>query len=164
LRVESLSPDWSHILLQPLFDQWPYVSNVGPMRVLTNDTGLPTGCVLLRYEGLDLRRDWIVDAERDNICLKTSQYKKPDQSDTWALDEGHGPTERSDWAQLPTGQWYARTIRRALSPSVTTVQVDLITESEMTAVAQGDIEAFFSGEKLIEQARNAGAKITFWAR
>ena len=80
------------------------------------------------------------------------------------MDEGHGPTERSNWVQLPTGQWYAQTIHTPGRPGVTTVQVDLITESEMTTAAEGDIPAFFSGEKLIEQARQANAKITFWAR
>jgi hypothetical protein len=164
LHVESLSPDWSHVLLRPLFEQWPYVSNVGPMRVLTDEPGLPANCVILRYEGLDLRRDWVIDTQRDNICLEQREYKKAEQSDAWALDEGHGSVQRSDWAQLPTHQWYAKAIRRASSPSGTTVQVDLITESEMTAVAQGDIPAFFSGEKLIEQARQTDARITFWAR
>jgi len=162
LHVESLTPDWSHILLRPLFEQWPYVSNVGPMRVFPRQPDLPPNCALLRYEGLDLRRDWVVDTQRDNICLKRTQYKNAEQSDTWVLDSG--PTERTNWAQLPTGQWYAQTIRTAGRPSVTTVQVDPITESEMTAVAEGDIPAFFNGEKLIEQARQAAAKITFWAR
>lgn len=164
LCVESLSPDSIHVLLRPLFDQWPYVSNVGPMRVLPREPGLPPGCVLLRYEGLGLRRDWIVDAQRDNVCLRNTEYGKSEESDAWTLNEGHGPVERTDWVQLPTGQWYTRTIRTPGRPSVTTISVDLMTEDDVATVADSNIEAFFSGEKLIQQARQAGAKITFWAR
>jgi len=163
LRIHHRSPDYVHILV-PLRDQWPYGSNVGPMRVIHDAPSLPDGCVLLQYEGTDLRRDWTLDLQRDNICIKLVEYRRSRPSDPWIQQGGTEGVQRSDLVQLSSGQWIAQTIRSRFSPSVTTRKVDLMTESDMAAMAEGDIQAFFNGEKLIKRAREEGAKTTFWAR
>jgi len=163
LRIHQRSSDWIHVLI-PWRDQWPYVSHVGPMRVIHDEPNLPGGCVLLQYEGTSHRYDWIADTQRDHICVKLQEYRRTEPSDSWVLQGGTEGIQRSDLVQLSTGQWYAQTIKSGYSPSVTRRKVDLMTEADMAALAKGDIQDFFNGETLIKQARKENADITFWAR
>ncbi len=163
LDVRHHGADWIHVLL-PIKDQWPYTNNVGPMWVLENEPGTPPGCVLLRYEGLGLRRDWYIDPERDYICVKQLEFRK--DTDQWIADK-YWQAERTDLTRLPSGQWYARTIKKHEYQPKQIIELDvkLLTDSEMKHLAGKDgSTGFFDGEKLLKNAIDNGADVTFWAR
>jgi len=164
LHVEYRNSDWIDVLI-PIRDQWPYTSNVGPMRVLEDEPGTPEGCVLLRYEGLDLRRDWYVDPNRDYICVRQSECRRDQEDEQW-IEDDYGQTARADLTQLPSGQWYARTVNRpAAMNGATEFNVTLLADADMEELTGADDSAgFFDGEKLLQNARANTARITFWAR
>jgi len=149
--------------LLPIREQWPFTDNVGPMKVLENEPGTAQGYVWLRYEGLNLRRDWCLDPARDYICVKQLEFSKRD--DQWVEDE-HRQTERADLTRLPSGQWYARSVRwPGIVAAPREFDVKVLTEAEMEQVAGADGFAdFFSGENLLKRASARGAAVTFWAR
>jgi hypothetical protein len=142
-------------------DQWPYISNVGPMEVLEDEPGTPARCILLRWEGLGLRRDWYVDPKRDYICVKRIEFRKDQQTNQLIKSS---EVERTDLTRLSSGQWYARTIK---SQGKTTVGYDvrLLTDVELENLTSKDNSAgFFDGEKLLKSAMDDGVNVTFWAR
>ncbi len=160
LGVEYCGEDWIDTRL-PIQGQWPYTHNVGPMKVLEDELGTPPGCVLLRWEGLGLRRDWYVNPERDYICVKRLEFRK-DQESEQLIEQSE--IERTDLTHLPSGQWYARMI---ISRGEVLVEhyMALLSDSEIEQLTGKDDSAgFFDGEKLIKSARDKGIKITFWAR
>ncbi len=164
LNVNRRGADWIDVLV-PLRDQWPYTHNVGPMTVLEKEPGTPPGCVLLRFEGLSLRRDWYVDPGRDYICVKQSEFSRKEATEPWL--ESRRRIERTNLARLPSGQWYARTVRVPAVPNNwEEFNVTLLSESgvERLVGKAGSANSFFSGEKVLQEATNKGAKITFWAR
>ncbi len=162
LSVRRRDGDWIDVLV-PIRDQWPYVSNVGPMRVLTNDPTTPPGCVLLKYEGSDLQRDWYVDLERDYICVKQFQSRKDPETGQWA-QEDYGQTERADLTRLPSGQWYAGTIMYPkIMRAPTRFDVELLADSEIERlIGEDDPTGFFDGERLLKEAMDNGVNVTFW--
>ncbi len=160
LSVEYCGEDWIDTRL-PIRGQWPYTHNVGPMKVLENEPGTPAGCVLLRWEGLGLRRDWYVDPERDYICVKQMEFRKDKESDQ-LIEQSE--VERIDLTRLSSGQWYARTIKSS-GETVAEFEVKLLTDSKIEQLTGKDeLEGFFNGEKLIKSARDKGIKVAFWAR
>ena len=162
LSVRHHGADWIDVLV-PIQDQWPYISNVGPMIVLEDEPGAPAGCVLLRYEGMNLRRDWYVDPERDYICVKRLEFRKNKETNQWVEDK-YWRAECTDLARLQSGQWYARTTKKH---ETTTEEVDikLLTDFEMELLTgEDDSTGFFDGQKLLKNALDNGAKVTFWAR
>jgi hypothetical protein len=162
LSVEYCGDDWIDTRL-PIRGQWPYTHNVGPMKVLENEPGTPQGCVLLRYEGLGLRRDWYVDPERDYICVKQLEFRK-DQDTDQLIMEKYREAERTDLTRLPSGQWYARTIKSHGSP-VVEYDVKSLTDFEIEQLIDKDEpEGFFNGEKLLKKSMDKGINVTFWAR
>lgn len=160
LNVEYQSNDWINALI-PIREQWPYTSNVGPMKVLENEAGTPPGCILLQYEGLGLCRHWYIDPERDYICVKQLEWrndKKTGQYKNTLL------VERSDLTRLSSGQWYARTIKRS-DATATEFDVTLLSDYEMELLTgKNDSNGFFDGEKLLKQVLDEGIDVTFWAR
>ena len=162
LSVDYHGNAWIDTLI-PLESQWPYISNVGPMEVLEDEPGTPPGCVLLRYEGLGLRRDWYVDPKRDYICVKQLQFRK-DQDTDQLIMENYWEAERTDLTRLPSGQWYARTIKSQAGPAVE-YDVKLLTDSEIEQLTGKDYSVgFFDGEKTLKSAMDKGINVTFWAR
>jgi hypothetical protein len=162
LRVDYHGKDWIDVLV-PLQGHWPFTSNVGPMKVLEDEPGTPPGCVLLRYEGLGLRRNWYVDPKRDYICLKRLQFRKDQETDQFIMEK-YWETERTDLTRLPSGQWYARTIINQ-GEKVIEYDVKLLTDAELENLAgKDDSEGFFNGKKLLKNAMDKGIKVTFWAR
>jgi len=160
LSVEYRSNDWIDAITS-IGRQWPYVSNVGPMEVLGDEPGTLPGCVLLRYEGLGLRRDWYVDLKRDYICVKQLEFRKDQETDQFIKSS---EVERTDLTRLSSGQWYARTVK---SQGETTAEYDvkLLTESELeNLTGKDDSAGFFDGEKLLKTAMDNGINVTFWAR
>lgn len=140
--------------LMPIRDQWPFIDNVGPMRVLEDAPRLPTGCVLLRFEGHDLRRDWYVDPARDYICVKQREFA-PDDIHTRQID-------RMDLTRLPSGQWYAKTVH---TPNTVKLDVHPLSHAEIQELTrENESSGFFSGERLLQEAMDRGASVTFWAR
>jgi len=154
LNIRYHEDDWVSVLL-PIKDQWPYTDNVGPMKVLEDEPGTPPGCVLLRFEREDLRRDWYVDPEWDYICVKQSEFRKDEESNQWIEQE---LIERKDFTRLPSGQWYAGTIKTpGRWTELTEIDVKLLADED-------DSTSLFDGENLLRNVMDAGAKITFWAR
>jgi hypothetical protein len=162
LNVEYHGEDWIDVLI-PLRNQWPYESNVGPFIVLEGEPATPSGCVLLRYEGLGLRRDWYVDPERDYICVKQLQFRKDQASDQFIMEE-HWAAERTGLTRLPSGQWYAQTVK-SQGGLAAEYDVKLLTDFEIEQLTgKNDSEGFFDGEKLLKKAMNNKVNVTFWAR
>lgn len=160
LSVDYRGKDLINMLVQ-IPDQWPYISNVGPMEVLEDEPGTPAGCILLRWEGLGLRRDWYVDPKRDYICVKRIEFRKDQQTNQLIKSS---EVERTDLTRLSSEQWYARTIK---SQGKTTVGYDvkLLTDVELENLTGKDNSAgFFDGEKLLKNAMDDGVNVTFWAR
>jgi len=154
--------DWIDVLI-PLRNQWPYESSVGPFKVLEGEPETPPGCVLLRYEGLGLRRDWYVDPKRDYICVKQLQFHKDQKTDLLIMEE-YREAERTDLTRLPSGQWYARTVKRQGKQAVE-YNVKLLTDFELEQLTgKDDSEGFFDGEKLLKNAMDNKVNVTFWAR
>lgn len=153
---------WIDALI-PLRNQWPYKSNVGPIKVLIGEPETPLGCILLRYEGLGLRRDWYVDPNRDYICVKQLQFRKDQETNQFIMEE-YREAERTDITQLPSGQWYARTVKRQGNTMVE-YNVKLLTDFEIEQLTGKDgSEGFFNGEKLLKKAMDNKVNVTFWAR
>ncbi|GAI50238.1 unnamed protein product, partial [marine sediment metagenome] len=138
LNVEYRNNDWIDAVISTS-RQWPYISNVGPMEVLEDESGTPPGCVLLRYEGLGLRRDWYVDPRRDYICVKQLQFRK-DQDTDQLIMENFWEAERTDLTRLPSGQWYARTIK-SQGETAAEFDVKLLPDSEIEHLTSKDNSA-----------------------
>ena len=153
LKVRRDSDAWAQSIM-PITDQWPFLHNVGPMTVLEDVPEMPAGCVLLRYEGDRLRRDWYVDPARDYICVKQRE-SAPDDIHTRQVD-------RMDLTRLSSGQWYAKTVH---TPNPVELDVRPLSDAEIQELTgESESSGFFSGEKLLKEAKDQGAKITFWAR
>ncbi len=164
LHVQGCTADWIDVLV-PIRDQWPYISNVGPLRVLEDEPGTPEGCILLRYQGLGLQRDWYIDPNRDYICVKQAEFRQA-QEDGEPTDPDGQWVERAGLTQLPSGQWYAKTESHPGRKN-DTIEFDAapLTEADLQELTGADDETgLFDGEKLLQQARTEGAQITFWAR
>ncbi len=162
LSVRRRDSDWIDVLI-PIRDQWPYISNVGPMRVIADDPAVPSGCVMLKYEGSDLQRHWYVDPECDYICVKQSEFRKDQETGQW-VKEDHGQTERTDLTRLPSGQWYAGTIMYPeILRATTRLEIELLTDADIERLTgKDDPTDFFDGEKLLKDAMDKKAKVTFW--
>jgi hypothetical protein len=164
LHVQGRNADWIDVLV-PIRDQWPYVDNVGPLSVLEDEPGTPEGCILLRYQGLRLRRDWYIDPNRDYICVKQAEFRQAKEGDGSTEASGQW-TERTSLTQLPSSQWYARTTSHpGQKNGATEFDVTLLSEADTQRLAGAEDSAgFFDGERLLRQAKAEGARITFWAR
>ncbi len=162
LHVRRAGDDWLDALM-PIRQQWPFTDNVGPMKVVESEPGTPQGCIWLRYESPDLRRDWCLDPARDYICVKQLEFSKG--AEQWVEDE-HRRVERADLTRLPSGQWYARSVRwPGIIAAPREFDVKALTEAEMEQLTGTNGSAgFFDGEKLLKEATTAGAHVTFWAR
>ena len=154
--------DWIDALI-PLRNQWPYKSNVGPIKVLMGEPETLPGCILLQYEGLGLRRDWYIDTKRDYICVKQFEFREDKETGQLIMDE-YKETERTDLTRLPSGQWYARIVKRR-GKQVAEYDVKLLTDFEIEQLTGKDgSEGFFDGEKLLKKAMDNKVNVKFWAR
>jgi hypothetical protein len=163
VSVRRHADDWIDAPLMPTGDQWPFLSNVGPMQVVKDVPDTLAGCVLLRYEAPDLRRDWYLDPARDYICLKQAGFYLE------AGQMGERKSEqaaRMDLTQLPSGQWYARTVvRPGIMSGTAQLDVRLLSEAEIRELGrENEPTGFFRGAKLLQEAKDRGANVTFWAR
>ena len=66
------SPNWPHN--QP----WPYANTRGPWEILQSSDDLQAGCIGLRHEAGDIRRDCIIDPAHDYICVNYIWWKQVD--------------------------------------------------------------------------------------
>jgi hypothetical protein len=131
------------------------------MKVLEDEPGTPPGCVLLRFEGLGLRRDWYVDPGRDYICVKQIEFRKDQNTDQLIKSS---EIERTDLTRLSSGQWYARTIK-SQGETAAEYDVKLLSDGELESLAdKEDATGFFDGEELLKNAMDNGINVTFWAR
>ena len=160
LHVQRRGSDGINVLV-PLRDQWPYTSNVGPMTVLENVPGIPPSCVLLRYEGLGLCRDWCIDPDRDFICVKQAECREPPEANA-QIDDDYWRIERTDLRQLPTGQWYAGTVGSPNREGGTSeCEVTVPSEADLLSL---DADGFFDGETILRKAQDNNIPVTYWAR
>lgn len=164
LHVQGCTADWIDVLV-PIRSQWPYVDNVGPLRVLEDEPGTPEGCILLRYHGLGLQRDWYIDPNRDYICVKQAEFRQAKDNGESTDTDGQW-VERTGLTQLPSGQWYAKSVNhRSWKNGAIEFDATLLSEADLEELAEtDDSTSLFDGERLLQQARAEGAQITFWAR
>ncbi|MHC4745401.1 MAG: hypothetical protein ACYS8Z_26100 [Planctomycetota bacterium] len=84
--------------------QWPYVNRSPSSFELIED--LPeelAGCIGLRINAGDIRRDFYVDPDHGYICVRWIWWKE--RSGNWEKEREY---ELSGFTRLPGGQWYVR--------------------------------------------------------
>jgi hypothetical protein len=162
VKQYSTEEDWIDVLI-PIRSQWPYVDHVGPVEVLEDEPGTPQGCILLRYGGKKFRMDCYVDPERDYICVQKFEWTKDKDTNQW-IERKYFQAKRTDLNQLPSGQWYAKTVIDEKGDTAVEVDVKLLTDAEKDRLLELDnTTGFFSGQKLLKEAMDTQTKITFWA-
>ena len=95
--------------------------------------------------------------------MKEAEFSRKDAGEPWTQ---RSQVERADLTRLPSGQWYARSVQwPRIVAAPRQIDVKVLTEGEMERLAgAGGFTDFFGGEKLLKDARNSGATVTFWAR
>jgi hypothetical protein len=137
------SPHWPHN--QP----WPYANTRGPWQVLQLSEDLQPGCMGLRYEGGDIRRDCIIDPARDYICVNYIWWKQVDGQ--WQKDR---QTEARELRQLPTGQWYPMQWKGVSWMPGRAEPHETIYQDDVELINEADLPPdLFDGEKLLEGAK-----------
>ncbi len=148
-------------ILGPFDNQWPYIGNVGPIWVVKDEPNTPPGCVLMRYEGTGVRRDWYIDTEHDDICVKKIEFHEYEDSGEFI---NPSETEWTNLTQLPSGQWYARTAERK-GKVLEEYDVKLLSDSEIEQLTgKNDSKGFFDGVKVMKSEMDKGKKVKFWAK
>ncbi len=131
--------------------QWPYVKQGASRFEIIQD--LPqelSGCIGLRADSGDIRREMYVDPAHDHICVKWIWWKL--RSGNWEKERQY---ELSGFTRLPEGQWYASNcvLTTYADPERGTSQGGANWSIDIEVLDEGDDppEAF-SGEKLMEGA------------
>jgi len=88
-------PNW------PPDAQWCYVGQEAHLKALTDASDVPPGCVALRSVTGDWQRDYYVEPGHDYACVREIWWEK--RGDKWEKEREY---QLSDFAALPTGQWY----------------------------------------------------------
>ena len=113
------------------------------------------------------RERLLTDPEKDYICVKQREIRRENDLGPW-VESRHVSADRADLHQLPSGQWYARTVSYQNRPDkFGTYEITPLTESELERqleLAKEDPAEFFDGERLIQEARENNVPITFWGR
>jgi hypothetical protein len=138
------SPNWPHN--QP----WPYVGTRGGWQILPQSEDLPPGCVGLRYEAGDIRRDCIIDPAHDYICVNYIGWKQKDGQ--WIKDR---QDQLLDLQQLPTGQWYPMQWKIvSLTLGNHPKKYEEVHQDIIHLLEDSDLPAdLFNGEKLLQGAQ-----------
>lgn len=107
------------------------------------------GCIGLRIDAGDIRRDFYIDPEHDYICVRKIWWKK--RLDNWEREREY---EYFDFVQLPGGQWYTQ--RRNLvtyeDSEKEKVQGEVHWNVDFTILEEDEYPpGTFNGEKLLEE-------------
>ena len=125
---------------------------------MENEPEMSPGCLLMRYEGTGVRRDWYIDTEHDYICVKRIQYRKDENSGEFI---NPSETELTNLSRFQSGQWYAKTTERR-GEMLEEYDVKLLSESEIEQLAgKDDSKGFFDGVKVIKSEMDKGKKVRF---
>lgn len=131
--------------------QWPYVKQAASRFEIIQD--LPeelSGCVGLRSDSGDIRREMYIDPVHDYICVKWIWWKL--RSGNWQKERQY---ELSGFTPLPEGQWYANNclLTTYADPERGTSQGGANWSIDIQVLDEDDypLDAF-DGEKLMEGA------------
>ena len=132
--------------------QWPYVKQAAAQFAIIQD--LPqdiSGCVGLRRDSGDIRREMYIDPAHDYICVKWIWWKL--RSGNWEKERQY---ELSGFTRLPEGQWYASNclLTTYADPERGTGQGGANWSIDIEVLDEGDYPLdVFNGEKLMEGAK-----------
>jgi hypothetical protein len=132
--------------------QWPYAKQKASWFALIND--LPqelSGCIGLRRDSGDIRREMYIDPAHDYICVKWIWWKL--RSGNWAKKRQY---ELSGFTRLPGGHWYASSclLTTYADPERGTSQGGANWSIDIEVLDEGDYPPeVFGGEKLMEGAK-----------
>ncbi|UCD28584.1 MAG: hypothetical protein JSV03_16130, partial [Planctomycetota bacterium] len=101
LRARSIKQVLLNKNSWPHEELWPYINRSAVL--LEKVPNELEGCIGLRVEAGDIRRDFFIDPGHDYICVRWIWWKE--RSGKWEKEREY---EYSDFVQLPEGQWYAR--------------------------------------------------------
>jgi hypothetical protein len=135
----------------PYDKPWPYLGQKASwFEVIQNLPPELSGCIGLRRDFADIRREMYIDPAHDYICVKWIWWKL--RSGNW---EKHRQSELSDFKRLPGGHWYASTCRLTMPANSErgTPQTDINWSIDIHILDEHDYpHDVFNGEKLMEGA------------
>jgi hypothetical protein len=103
--VRVLRSDGSLSIRQPNDDFWPYAFIRPNFQIMDDLPEELSDCIWLRVESGAFRNDFYIDPEHDYICVRWIRWRLKAGPGSW---EKEATEQRSDFAQLPQGQWYPR--------------------------------------------------------
>jgi len=86
----------------PVDEQWPLFNMGGPLEIVKADPDAPVGCITVRSQAGNSRRDWYLDPTRDYVCVKSVDWRRSDQGLKRARE-----TYLYNLNRLDGKQWYA---------------------------------------------------------
>ena len=131
---------------------WPYAKQTASRFEFIQD--LPqelSGCIGLRRDSGDIRREFYVDPAHDYICVKWIWWKL--RSGNWEKERQY---ELSGFTRLPEGHWYASNclLTTFADPERGTGQGGANWSIDIEVIDEGDYPLdVFNGEKLMEGAK-----------
>ncbi|MBC8472740.1 MAG: hypothetical protein H8D56_25040 [Planctomycetes bacterium] len=132
--------------------QWPYVKQAAAQFEIIQDLSQElSGCIGLRSDSGDIRREMYIDPAHDYICVKWIWWKL--HSGNWEKERQY---ELSGFTRLPEGHWYASSclLTTYADPERGTGQGGANWSINIEVLDEGDYPPdVFNGEKLLEGAK-----------
>jgi len=132
--------------------QWPYAKQKASRFELIQDVPQELiGCIGLRSDSGDIRREMYLDPAHDYICVKWIWWKL--RSENWEKERQY---ELSGFTRLPEGHWYASNclLTTYADPERGTSQGGANWSVDIEVLDEGDYPLdVFNGEKLMEGAK-----------
>ena len=141
----------------PTHYQWPMVDCGGPYTSVTDGADVAPGTVALHSDAGNRRDDYYLDPKRDYICLVWIWREK--RSDRWEETREY---RLLDLHQLPAGQWCAgKMLMKSFGNPAKNIHGNEVTWNlDLQILKKSDFPpGAFNGEKLLKQAKQAGAVI-----
>ncbi len=147
MREKSLMlSSWPHDI------EWPYVKQTASRFELIQDVPQElSGCIGLRRDSGDIRREFYIDPAHDYICVRWIWWKL--RSGNWEKERQY---ELSAFTRLPGGHWYASSclLTTYADPERGIGQGGANWSIDIEVLDEGDYPPeVFSGEKLMEGAK-----------
>lgn len=142
---------------RPGYYLWPCADMRPPDNLLANGPDLKPGTVMLWGRGPRAGQDFHIDPTHDMICIKQVWWEKRD--DEWVIRRQR---EVLKFDQLPSGQWYASKHKLTTypDPENRTHADSVAWNVDIKVLDEGDFPPdTFNGQKRLEEAEAAGAKI-----
>jgi hypothetical protein len=132
--------------------QWPYVAGVKTgLELMTDSAETPPGCIGLRRNFGDDRRDLFLDPARDYICVKYVWWEKRDGE--WIVTREE---ELSGFTALPGGQWQATRQKLVIpaNPQRGTSKGEYTYKIDVRVLEEDEFpEGIFDAQELLEGAQ-----------